>query len=773
MGKISKIIACMGALAFAGAVTTSAIMFNRNKNLKEENAKLTTTIESIGDFSTVSELSAELSIVKNEKQQLLLEIESYKSKIAENESLINQYESREEGYLEEVQSLREQNATFSERITSLEERVSILEAKEVELQNTISNLRNQLQDMNNQVDKLWTIFENYTNYIYSTESGTELPELELTESEAEIVNNKITELTTEKEKVQAQQAQIEEQKQQITQEKQELESEKITLETNKESINKEISEKQESITNNETTINSNNTTINNYIDRVNELLAKQEEGTITEEETEELTTIQEEITNLENTNNSLLADNETLNNEIEKLKDENFVIDSRITELEQRVAILEKDYSELENQTTQLSKEINSLQTQIDKFSSFVGTVTIVPDTTTEPDNPGETEEPTEEVSSFTIISQPFNYENGMTFEQFVNSDYNIVGEGEYKQIPFSINENGEVVMSQPVSETETITFRVYGVLASDTILNQNYWFELPEVPEFGLVDGQSYGDWISSENNVLKVQTYDISYVNLFPEFEEYKNELVLYKNDIGFVLGFYCNTTHRFVNIADKIGQSNLALIVVGTNHYHITGEPVIENEVFDDEGNRISYELVYYCTQCGKEVSREFVGIDSPIDPELCEHTETYLQMIGAYYDENQNLISCDVVYYCNICGTRVSVEHLDFSEKDSASCVHSNLYTETLDENREDGLYKITRVYCLDCGKLVKSDSVLVCDHSAGTHEEEVVVDSEDGAQTTFINTICVNCRTVVSSIEKTSDTTTEGDVTSEEIIVPEV
>ena len=766
MGKISKIIACIGALAFAGAVTTSAIMFNKNKNLKEENAKLTTTIESIGDFSTVSELSAELSAVKNEKQKLLLEIENYKSKIAENESIIAQYESREEDYLEEVQSLREQNVTFSERITSLEERVSVLEAKEVELQNTISNLQNQLQDMNNQVDKLWTIFENYTNYIYSTESGTELPELELTESEAEIVNNKITELTTEKEKVQAQQAQIEEQKQQITQEKQELESEKITLETNKESINKEISEKQESITNNETTINSNNTTINNYIDRVNELLAKQEEGTITEEETEELTTIQEEITNLENTNNSLLADNETLNNEIEKLKDENFVIDSRITELEQRVAILEKDYSELENQTTQLSKEINSLQTQIDKFSSFVGTVTIVPDTTTEPDNPGETEDPTEEVSSFTIISQPFNYENGMTFEQFVNSDYNIVGEGEYKQIPFSINENGEVVMSQQVSETETITFRVYGVSASDTILNQNYWFEFSNVPDFGLVDGKSYGDWISSENNALKVQTYDISYVNLFPEFEEYKNELVLYKNDIGFVLGFYCNATHRFVNIADKIGQSNLDLIVVGTNHYHIAGEPVIENEKFDTEANRISYELVYYCTQCGKEVSREFVGIDSPIDPELCEHTETYLQMIGAYYDENQNLISCDVVYYCNICGTRVSVEHLDFSEKDSASCVHSNLYTETLDENREDGLYTITKVYCLDCGNLVKSDSVLVCDHSAGTYEEEVVADTEDGGQITYIQTICNGCGIVISVVEKISDTTSEETVTSE-------
>lgn len=766
MGKISKIIACMGALAFAGAVTTSAIMFNKNKNLKEENAKLTTTIESIGDFSTVSELSAELSAVKNEKQKLLLEIENYKSKIAENESIIAQYESREEDYLEEVQSLREQNVTFSERITSLEERVSVLEAKEVELQNTISNLQNQLQDMNNQVDKLWTIFENYTNYIYSTESGTELPELELTESEAEIVNNKITELTTEKEKVQAQQAQIEEQKQQITQEKQELESEKITLEANRENINKEISDRQENITNNEATINSNKITINNYINRVNELLAKQEEGTITKEETEELTTIQEEITNLENTNNSLLADNETLNNEIEKLKDENFVIDSRITELEQRVAILEKDYSELENQTTKLSKEINSLQTQIDKFSSFVGTVTIVPDTTTEPDNPGETEEPTEEVSSFTIISQPFNYENGMTFEQFVNSDYNIVGEGEYKQIPFSINENGEVVMSQLISESETITLKIYGVSANDTILNQNYWFEFSNVPEFGLVDGQSYGDWISSENNVLKVQTYDISYVNLFPEFEEYKNELVLYKNDIGFVLGFYCNATHRFVNIADKIGQSNLDLIVVGTNHYHIAGEPVIENEKFDTEANRISYELVYYCTQCGKEVSREFVGIDSPIDPELCEHTETYLQMIGAYYDENQNLISCNVVYYCNICGTRVSVEHLDFSEKDSASCVHSNLYTEIFNENREDGLYTITKVYCLDCGKLVSIESQLMCDHSTGTYEEEVVADTDDGGQITYIQTICNGCGIVISVVEKISDTTSEETVTSE-------
>ncbi len=772
MGKISKIIACMGALAFAGAVTTSAIMFNRNKNLKEENAKLTTTIESIGDFSTVSELSAELSVVKNEKQQLLLEIENYKAIVAENERKIAQYELREEGYLEEVKNLREQNVTFNARITSLEERVSVLEAKEVELQNTISNLRNQIQDMNNQVDKLWTIFENYTTYIYSTESGGEPPKLELTESEVEIVNNKITELTTDKENIQAQQAQIEEQKQQIMQEKQNLESEKNTLETNKESINKEISDRQENITNNEATINSNKITINNYINRVNELLAKQEEGTITEEEITELTTVQEEIASLENTNNSLLADNETLNSEIEKLKDENVVIDSKITELEQRVAVLEKEYAELENQTTELSKEINSLQTQIDKFSIFVGAVTIVPDTSTEPENPGETdkptepENPTEEVSSFTIISQPFNYENGMTFEQFVNSDYNLAGEGEYSQIPFSINENGEVVMVQPISETETFTVRIYGVSASDTVLSQNYMFELLEVPEFGLVDGETYGDWINSENNALKVQTYEVSYVNLFPEFENYKDGLIMYKNDIGLVMAFYCKSENNFVSISDRIFKSDLAIILVGISHSHTFGELAEENEIFDDEGNRISYDIVYYCAQCGQEFSRQHIDENTNIDKENCEHTETYRQIVGTSYDENQNIINCDLIKYCSICRIELSIEHLDFSNADSSTCEHSNLYTEVSEENREDGYYKTTKVYCLDCGKLVKSDSVLLCDHSAGTHENEVVIGTEDGGQITYIQTICNDCGIVISMVEKTSDTTSEETIISE-------
>ena len=791
---------------------------------------------------------------ENSISNLKNKIETLESEKAELESQINGYEDRINALREEIdqlnfdiEELKAQDKVLNEEITKLQSRVNVLESEVNSLEGTIIDLNLQIDELNKEVDSLWNIFNNIADYDEAVSSGGDIPEMEMTTAEKEILENKIDELeqtvsvlTEEVEELNKTIQDLNNQIDSLTEEKTQIETEKTKNETiivektqNIENVTYEINNYYDRIEVIENAVSQNNS-------RIEELNKKQEESTITEEEKQELENLELENANFESEKYDIeknLSELEetvsTMREEVSLLQKNNEEYTRQIENIDKQVADLENQVSELETNSKNVQSNINSIRDKINKFNGLIENSIIVTDpnepatepeepiehthtaseavienevienglvveydkvvycsvcgeeisrehikveTTeepTEPESPDETEDPTEEVLSFTIMSQPFYFENGMTFEQFVNSDYNIVGEGEYKQIPFSINENGEVVMSQQVSETETITFRVYGVSASDTILNQNYWFEFSNVPDFGLVDGKSYGDWISSENNALKVQTYDISYVNLFPEFEEYKNELVLYKNDIGFVLGFYCNATHRFVNIADKIGQSNLDLIVVGTNHYHIAGEPVIENEKFDTEANRISYELVYYCTQCGKEVSREFVGIDSPIDPELCEHTETYLQMTGAYYDENQNLISCNVVYYCNICGTRVSVEHLDFSEKDSASCVHSNLYTETLDENREDGLYKITRVYCLDCGKLVKSDSVLVCDHSAGTHEEEVVVDSEDGAQTTFINTICVNCRTVVSSIEKTSDTTTEGDVTSEEIIVPEV
>lgn len=79
----------------------------------------------------------------------------------------------------------------------------------------------------------------------------------------------------------------------------------------------------------------------------------------------------------------------------------------------------------------------------------------------------------TPQVNNFMLLNQGFNYEEGMTWEEWTKSEYAITADVNL----WSIDDNGTVLFGND-EITGEITFKLFNVTASDKINPQTYYFE-------------------------------------------------------------------------------------------------------------------------------------------------------------------------------------------------------------------------------------------------------------------------------------------------------
>lgn len=391
MGKFGKIIAGItGTILVAGAGIGIGCAVNKDFKTKVDNTKnkiieffkretkqdlrkqIKELLEEIDNLKfeneqKIKDFTLKVETLTAEKTTLQAEKEDLQKQLAEKQARIEELESQGLIDSEELERLNAEITAINNRIAELEARVTVLEQQEVTLRNTIAELEATLNDLTIQVDNLWNIFENYQTYV---EDGEEAENIELTEEEKQIVEDRLEELESEVAEKTTQSQEIENQKIVINNQINNLKEEKIVYETNINNYYDQIivNNNQIKLLTNQNSdyqkqIDENDDRIE-YIENLGENINDDERQQL-EDLKSQNSTLQERIIN----NNTTISNAQNSNNEYQaQIDNANTQLDS----LEARIEILESEYLALELQAESINKDIDSLQNQIDKFDKFL-----------------------------------------------------------------------------------------------------------------------------------------------------------------------------------------------------------------------------------------------------------------------------------------------------------------------------------------------------------------------------------------------------------------
>ena len=181
------------------------------------------------------------------------------------------------------------------------------------------------------------------------------------------------------------------------------------------------------------------------------------------------------------------------------------------------------------------------------------------------------------------------------------------------------------------------------------------------------------------------------------------------------------------------------------------HTNSDPVTENHIDSTCMLEGSYDVVVYCSVCGKELSRNTITI-----PEK-SHTAGTAVIENKVDSTCKETGSYDEVVYCTECGEELSRVQKTIDKK-------AHTESEAVEENRVEATCKETGsydkvVYCSVCGKELSRNTITIPEksHTAGTAVIENKVDStckETGSYDEVV--YCTECGEELGRVQKTID-----------------
>lgn len=612
----------------------------------------------------IKNYTAQIENLQAEKTTLESEKESLQKELAEKQARLEELEAQGVLDSEEVERLNKEIIAINNRINELEARVSALENQEISLRNTIAELEKTLDDLNLEVDKLWNIFENYQDYVESTENG-ETVEVELTEEEKQIIEEKIEELenevinkTNDITDLETQKTEIQNNINDLTNEKTEVENNINDYQEQRNEINNDITELDSTNQNIQTTINSNNEVIEEL-----ESLGSE----ITEEQQTQLDNLKTENETLHtqiNNNNTLISTKRVLLTSIQlDINNANIELDS----LEARIELLETNYSALDLQVQALNRDITGLQNQINSFDKFLKKANgeehnhIVSESIIE--NYTETEETitydkvvycstcSEEISRETITEEKHVHTAG----EVVQENYNETNISEtdkvitYEEVTYCTGCSEEL---SRVEKSEEVHTHIAGEFVQENYVESETGFTLENaryclscgkeverkqtvfsVSEFGATINTPEHNFpileMYSKETVeayLKANNIEYGYLE---ESENPNSESIIFarNNDKYYIIETYYEATDELIgymldcyfynsfelgrDIVSIVGNPRLIILELRQRPEHKEygfAMEFISN--YNETEESITYDKVVYCCDCGQEISRDTI-------------------------------------------------------------------------------------------------------------------------------------------------------------------
>ncbi|MBQ7689556.1 MAG: leucine-rich repeat protein, partial [Clostridia bacterium] len=169
------------------------------------------------------------------------------------------------------------------------------------------------------------------------------------------------------------------------------------------------------------------------------------------------------------------------------------------------------------------------------------------------------------------------------------------------------------------------------------------------------------------------------------------------------GLITAVAPGTSTITITPADGGSEAYATVTVTVTCPHSSLNAAVKENEVPATATQGGSYDLVVYCSDCGDEVVR----INVTTDPTGSSGTHTHTA--GDATIENENPASCtsggsyDVVFYCTDCGDQIARTTI-YTAKTQHNPNPAVIENEVPATETESGSYDVV-VYCADCGNAV--------------------------------------------------------------------